>query len=88
MRLLKSKFRRVFNRNNSVRRGNKTRQDVESRRFAGAGAAAYQNIQPSLNARVEEHCHIVIERAEANQILNRQSFFRELADCDCRANQT
>ena len=71
MRLLQAKFSRVFNGDNAIGFGYERRQDIKRCCLAGAGAAAYQNIQPRTNARIKECRHIVAKRAEAHKVLNR-----------------
>ena len=83
--LTQLQFRRVLDGDDALAFGNKTRQHVQQRRLAGAGAAADEAVEACAHAVREEVEHRTGQRAQRHEILGLEPFGRKAANRDDRA---
>src|SRR5215216_4278320 len=84
MRLLQLKLGRVLDRDQALGVGDVGRESVQHRRLAGAGAAGDDRGDARLDRRREQLGHLRLDRADLDELLERQLRLRELADRDQR----
>ena len=85
VRLAQPQFGRVFDGDDALVFRNVSRQHVEQRGFAGAGAAADQNVQPRFDAGLQQLQHAFGHGQLLDQILALELIAAETADREQRA---
>ena len=80
MGLLQTKFRCIFDGDDTFIMGNKGRQHVQTGGFTGAGTTADHDIQLRLHAGAEENSHLLRQGAEGNEIFHGKWRFGKLSD--------
>ena len=78
--LLQLQFGRVLDGDDALVVRDEARQRVEQRRLAATRAAADDDVQPGLDARLHEHRHLGRERLVVEQVLQLQRVGAEAAD--------
>ncbi len=67
--------------------GNVGGQNVQQRGFAAAGAAGYDDVEPALDAGLQESQHFGRGRTERQEVLGRDGILRKFPDRDHRADK-
>ena len=81
------KFGGVLNRDDAFVVWDIAAQNVEQRRFTGTRTARNHDIQARLDAGFQELGGVRADRAEGDQVVDIQPFFREFTDGDRRPQQ-
>ena len=84
MRLVEPQLGRVLDGDDPLLVGNGSREGVEKRRLARAGASGNEHVQLGLDAALEELDGLLAERAHLDHVVERQPAAAELADRDQR----
>jgi hypothetical protein len=82
VRLPQLELRGVLDRDDPLVVGNERRQHVEGRRLARAGTAGDEEVEPGLDADLEELEHLGRRRAETDEVVDGERRRRELSDGD------
>ena len=78
--LLELQLDRVLDGDDALSLGDERGQHVEQRRLAGAGAAGDDDVQPRLDAGLEQLGHLGDQGAEADQVVDLERVLGELPD--------
>ena len=87
MRLLELQLGRVLDGDDTLALGDERRDDVERRRLTGASTAGDEDVDARLDARAQELRHLLVERAERDEVLDRQRRLAELSDRERRPDE-
>ena len=85
VRLLQLQFGGVFAGNDALVVGNKLGEAVEQRGLAGASAAGYQRVDAAVSDDAQDFRALLGDRAELDQLVERQLVFLEFADGERRS---
>ena len=85
--LLQAQLGGILDGDDAFALGDERRDDVERRRFTGARAARDEDIDACLDARAQKGRHLLIHRAEGDQIVDGKRSLGEFADGQARADE-
>lgn len=85
--LLKAQFSGILDGDDALALGDERRDYVERRRLTGASTARDEDIDARLDAGAQERCHLLVHRAEGNQVVDAKRRLGELADGQAWADE-
>ena len=85
--LLQAQLGSILDGDDALALGDERRDDVERRRLTGAGTARDEDVDARLDAGAQERRHLLVHRAEGNQVVDAKRRLGELADGQARADE-
>lgn len=85
--LLQAQLGGILDGDDALAVGDEGRDDVERRRLTGASAARDEDVDARLDTGAQESRHLLVHRAERDQVVDAQRRLGELADGQARADE-
>ena len=85
--LLQAQLGGILDGDDALALGDERRDDVERRRFTGASTARDEDVDARLDTGAQERRHLLVHRAEGNQVVDAKRRLGELADGQARADE-